>query len=265
MKVISIIIPSKNRFEYTAQALSSIYRQKIPKGYKLEVIVVDDLSSPTLKSVLGKKFNKVIFVKNKAKIHGPGSSRNVGLKKAKGEYIAFLDNDDQWKQDFVSNSLTVLENTAAPASLCLTDEFFDGKFNLFYKIKIKLLNYARLFVLIFCSLFLKKKLPQSGFYLAQLSHMIFKKNAIKNISFDTSLAAGEDMKFVVEVTKKKTVHIVPRKLVLFRYEPKSNTQSEMVRKNKWNSYKEVLKFLPKVHKQGLLYYLFLKYIRIFES
>lgn len=263
MQKISVIIPSKNRFDYTAQAIRSIYDQDVPAKYSIQIIVVDDQSSPEIESVLGKMFPEVLFIKNNTKNHGPGPSRNVGMKKIEGDYVAFLDNDDQWKKDFLKNSLNSLNNSDAVASLCLTDEFFDGKFDFFYKIKIKFLNLARYFVLIFYSILRYRRLPKSGFYLGQLSHMLFKNNVLK-IRFREDLYAGEDMEFIAKSTLEKDLIIIPKKLVRFRYEPKSNTQSLAVVKNKWNSYEKVIRDLPDSHKEGILFVLFLKYIRMFQ-
>lgn len=264
MKKVSVIIPSKNRFEFTEEALRSVFLQKINDA-KLEVIVVDDLSSPSLKSVLNKKFPKVKFIKNKSHRHGPGPSRNIGLKYATGDYIAFLDNDDQWKSNFLKLSLDTLYKNNAPCTLCFTKEFFDGEFSLVYRLKIRFLNLARLIVLIYCVIFNKRQLPRSGFFLGQLSHMVFKNEFIKKLKFDEDLAAGEDMKFIAQATNLKEALIIPKKLVKFRYEPKSNTQSIIVRTNKWKAYRFLLKSLPPTHKKGLLHLMFLKYIRIFES
>lgn len=264
MITVSVIIPSKNRIEYTSQALDSIYNQKIPRNYKLEVIVVDDLSSPTLKSVLGKKYKNVRFVRNEKTIHGPGSSRNLGLKYATGDYVAFLDNDDQWKGGFLMTSLNVLSNSVSPAVLSMTEEYFDGEFSLNYKIKIKLLNIVRFVVLASCYFVNNKKLPKSAFYIAQISHMIFRRSAIKGLGFNELSVAAEDWEFVANSTLNSEILIIPKKLVKFRYEPKSNTQSEVVKKSKWNAYKNLLNRLPESHKNGVFYYLFLKYIRIFQ-
>jgi hypothetical protein len=90
-------------------------------------------------------------------------------------------------------------------------------------------------------------------------------NQVKKYKFDETLHAGEDMQFIARATLEKELIIIPQKLVKFRYEPKSNTQSLAVVKNKWDSYKKVLKSLPKSHKEGLLHILFLKYIGMFQG
>jgi glycosyltransferase involved in cell wall biosynthesis len=266
MKKVTVIIPSKNRFDFTSQALSSIYSQDLNSNkIELEVIVVDDLSSPSLESVLGKKFPLTKFIKNKTHFHGPGPSRNIGIKFSTGDYLAFLDNDDQWEKNFITTSIDAIQKNNGVSTLCLTSEYFDGNFPLSYKVKIRILNLIRIFVLLYCYLFNGKRLIKSGFYLAQISHMIFDKKKVQNIRFNERTVAAEDWEYVVEVTKSFETIIIPKKMVNFRYEPRSNTHSDKVVKNKWNAYKELLDRVPLTHKQGLLYKLFLKYIGIFQS
>lgn len=89
--LISVIIPTYNMEKYITDAIDSALAQT----YKnVEIIVVDDGSTDFTINIL-KKYNskiKYFYQKNK----GPSAARNVGIKYAKGEYIAFLDSDDVW-------------------------------------------------------------------------------------------------------------------------------------------------------------------------
>ncbi len=95
---ISVIIPTYNRAHYIASAVESVLSQNLPKGYGLEVLVIDDGSTDNTGKVL-KKFGDQIIYK-KIKHSGlPAVPRNVGIKVAKGELIAFQDSDDLWAKD----------------------------------------------------------------------------------------------------------------------------------------------------------------------
>lgn len=89
---LSIIIPAYNAEEYIHKALDSALQQDI---FPYEIIVVDDGSTDATPDIL-KQYEelheqvKVLTSKN----HGPAMARNLGIKEAQGEYIAFLDSDD---------------------------------------------------------------------------------------------------------------------------------------------------------------------------
>jgi len=92
--LISIIIPVYNEEEVIGDCLKSLLRQ----SYKpLEIIIVDDGSTDgTIKKIL--KFN----VKVLKQLHkGPGSARNLGSKKAKGEILVFVDADMTFDKNFI--------------------------------------------------------------------------------------------------------------------------------------------------------------------
>lgn len=96
-KLISVIIPSYNRFQYLQNAINSI-RNQTYSDY--EIIVINDES--TQKEYYEKELGKDVLIKNIKKNDYPdwGGSRqplrNIGAKLAKGEYLAFLDDDDIW-------------------------------------------------------------------------------------------------------------------------------------------------------------------------
>jgi len=87
--MISVIIPVFNREETIKRALESVFNQT----YKdFEVIIIDDGSTDKTLS-LAKEFPVEIITQNN---HGVSHARNRGIEKARGEYIALLDSDDEW-------------------------------------------------------------------------------------------------------------------------------------------------------------------------
>ncbi len=259
---VSVIVPAKNRIKYTRQALESIFDQKLHANHILEVILVDDRSDPPLDKLLKKEFNKVIYYRNVGR-KGPGSSRNVGIKKATGDFIAFLDNDDQWKSNFLQTSLSDLSDSDSAATVCLTQPYFYGDFPIIQKTKLILLNIIRMTFLSLFWVFNKKQLPKSGFYLCQISHMVFNMKYVKKLKFNETAAAAEDWEYNVSATSKKSIRIIPKRLVNFRYEMGSNTFTPIVREKKEKAYYELLNKLPKSHSRGILNFLFRQYIKYF--
>ena len=98
---VSIIIPVYNAEKTLENAINSIINQSI--GFEnIELILVDDNSTDNSKNILKKyqkQYSNIItyFSENN---HGfPGFGRNIGLKLATSDYIMFLDNDDEYKND----------------------------------------------------------------------------------------------------------------------------------------------------------------------
>ncbi|MES2808156.1 MAG: glycosyltransferase family 2 protein [Bacteroidota bacterium] len=97
--LVSVIIPTFKRSDYLIRAIESALNQ----SYKdIEVIIVDDndgdneFREATLRNVqLYIANNKVIYLKHEVN-RGAPAARNTGLQNAQGEYIAFLDDDDEW-------------------------------------------------------------------------------------------------------------------------------------------------------------------------
>lgn len=98
--LISIIIPAYNVEQYLTACLSSIEQQT---HQNFEVILIDDGSKDStgeICDVIAAKDNrfKVIHQKNQ----GVSTARNVGIELAKGEYICFVDSDDELRENFLN-------------------------------------------------------------------------------------------------------------------------------------------------------------------
>jgi len=90
---VSVIVPTYNRAHRIRRCLDSVLGQTISP---YEVIVVDDASTDdttsVVKSISDERLRLIIMPSNK----GAQAARNVGIKNAQGDYIAFLDSDDEW-------------------------------------------------------------------------------------------------------------------------------------------------------------------------
>lgn len=94
MPKFSIIIPVYNVEKYIGKCLNSVFNQT-EKDF--EVIVVDDGSKDKSMEIV-KKYDVQII---KTKHVSVSEARNLGVKKAKGEYLIFLDSDDFWDKDLL--------------------------------------------------------------------------------------------------------------------------------------------------------------------
>ncbi len=96
---LSVIIPTYNRADFIQRAIESVFTQT----HKVdEIIVVNDGSNDNTDIILATYKNiKVIKTKNQGVSH----ARNVGIKEAKNEWIAFLDSDDEWQKDKIKKQI----------------------------------------------------------------------------------------------------------------------------------------------------------------
>ncbi|MFS1511127.1 glycosyltransferase family 2 protein [Chengkuizengella sp. SCS-71B] len=109
--LVSVIIPTYKRANMLLRAVDSVLNQT----YKnIEVLVVNDNEpgdehTNDLKEILLKYTDERLnYIEQKKHVNG-AVARNVGIKLAKGEYIAFLDDDDYWKSEKIEKQVNVLE------------------------------------------------------------------------------------------------------------------------------------------------------------
>jgi glycosyltransferase involved in cell wall biosynthesis len=88
---ISVVIPTYNRGHLVGEAVASVLAQTVPL---LEVIVVDDGSTDDTFDRLRPYMPQIIYCRQENQ--GVSAARNLGIREAHGEFIAFLDSDDVW-------------------------------------------------------------------------------------------------------------------------------------------------------------------------
>lgn len=104
---VSVIIPTYNDSGTISRAISSALGQTISVD---EIIVVDDASKDDTKTVVGKfDDNRIRYVRHNQN-QGGSAARNTGLEHASGDYIAYLDADDEWLPRKLEKQLEVLQS-----------------------------------------------------------------------------------------------------------------------------------------------------------
>lgn len=119
--MISIIIPLYNVENYVIASLKSALNQTFPD---IEYLLIDDCSSDCTMQVVEeyisthprRKSIKIIHHKNN---RGPSAARNTGLKHATGEFVFFMDSDDEITPDCIEKHYETLSNSNA--ELCIAD------------------------------------------------------------------------------------------------------------------------------------------------
>src|SRR5437764_10374132 len=97
--IISVIIPTRDRFEQLADCLNALAAQDYPRE-KFEVIVVNDGSRSAVPATVSAFADRLsLTILNNEESVGPGISRNCGAEVAAGQYLAFTDDDCSPAQD----------------------------------------------------------------------------------------------------------------------------------------------------------------------
>ena len=105
---VSVIIPTYNRADSCVKAIESALAQTLPP---LEVIICDDRSTDDTEaaiSALAASDERVRYLRRTNGPRGPGATRNRALQEARGELVAFLDDDDEWFAEKLECQVPVL-------------------------------------------------------------------------------------------------------------------------------------------------------------
>ena len=194
----SVVIPTYNRAWSLAKAMDSVLAQDYPN---VELIVVDDGSTdntPELLQGYMERGVRVLTIDN----GGVSRARNHGIAVAKGDCIAFLDSDDSWLPEKLSEQMDFFKGTP-DAKICQTEEIWirNGK----------RVNPCK-----------HHKKPSGDIFEASLhlclvspSAVIIKRELLHEVGlFDESLPACEDYDLWLRIAWKYPVYTTPSPLVV---------------------------------------------------
>lgn len=188
MANVSVIIPTYNRAEYVTQAIDSVLAQTYPD---YEIIVVDDGSTDNTKEVLLPYMDRIRYIYQEN--GGIGAARNTGIKMAKGNWIAFLDSDDEWLPGKLAAQIRAVERhpqlVAHMVNVNLTN-YNDSDLNSFLHCKFPFEGNEGVIDEPFIPHFKYRTIAMP------VAIMCRKECAIKAGLFDESFVCGEDYDFV---------------------------------------------------------------------
>jgi len=108
MPKVSVIIITYNRANFLLEAVRSVLSQTYTD---FELIIVDDASQDNTAQVVdGLSDKRIRYIRHEVN-KGEAGARNTGVTNSKGEYIAFLDDDDEWLPEKLRLEVDVLENS----------------------------------------------------------------------------------------------------------------------------------------------------------
>lgn len=104
--MVSIIMPSHNSADTIADAINSVIRQTYTDW---ELIIIDNGSVEELSIPDNITEDFPVTLISYAEVLGSAEARNIGVSRARGEYIAYLDADDYWSSDKLEKQIRVME------------------------------------------------------------------------------------------------------------------------------------------------------------
>ncbi len=242
--LVSCIIPTYKRNDTLGRAIKSVVEQ----SYKeIEVLVVDDnekgdeYSVRVIETVNGFSDARVHYVSQEKHING-AEARNAGIRASKGEYIAFLDDDDWWEKDKIEKQVAFIKKCPSTCGVVST--------LLSYYAKGKII---------------KRTLPYEGGYIykeilrreysVMTSSVLIKKSALDEAGyFDISLKRAQDLQLLANLAYKFELYQLPEYLVNINVDDSGNRgdsrRTKEIKKAFFRSVNPILESLtPRERKQ----------------
>lgn len=210
-ELVSVVTPTHKRSDTLLRAVESVLRQSYAN---IEMLVVDDnepgdsFSRETQRLLSTVRDPRVRYVSQKKHING-AAARNAGIRTARGAYVAFLDDDDEWFPEKVEKQLRFLEDRRVQGVSCLYELFLDGRLdrkgpfipddNLLFDIlsrKVQIMAGSSFFCL-------KSALVESGM-------------------FDERFTRHQDLQMLVDFLSKHRMAVLPEYLVRIHADSTSN-------------------------------------------
>ena len=218
---ISVIIPAYNNAAFLPDCINSVRQQTMPLH---EIIIVDDGSRDNTEAVIKTLGDDILY--SKQKNQGPASARNHGIQQATGDWIAFLDADDQWVPNKIELQLNCLkkhpELQLIAGDMAETNALskietpsmlaHHGQLELFKQLDGQPLTDA-------CASLVQKNFIPTGTVLAN------KESLIEAGLFPESIRFGEDLALWAQVAARHPITCLPDVLMLRRRHDSNATDS----------------------------------------
>lgn len=206
---VSVVIPTYNRAHCVARAIDSVLRQTY---VDYELIVVDDGSTDGTRELLARYGDRIHVILKPNQ--GVSKTRNRGIAEARGEFVAFLDSDDEWLPLKLERQVEYFDQHPDVSFIgCLGDCYEpDGTFNSSdehcppeYAVYQQADAYRQFLT------FLYSPFPQN------MSRYVFRHDALRDIGgFDTRINGSEDWELFLRLLQKgKRFGFVPESLVTY--------------------------------------------------
>jgi len=203
---VSVIIPAYNRAYLITGTIDSVLAQTYPH---FEIIVVDDGSTDKTQEVVNNiKDARIKYIRHEIN-RGVGEARNTGINAASGEYIAFLDDDDEWLPMKLEKQMNIMNDETQDVSIVYTLSIMptdDG----FQYIPLNGPKEGNIFESVL------------GGDFPQISTLLIKKQCLlAGFMFDETIRFVEDWDLLIRLSKHYKFRVVPEHLAFYHRMPDS--------------------------------------------
>lgn len=228
-KKVSAIVTTHNRKVLLKRALDSVYAQTYPN---IELIVVDDASDDGTRYLCQNSDINYIFIP-KSESRGGNYARNLGIKAAKGDYVAFLDDDDYWAPDKIEKQVSLIEKAGCELVHCGRRLEVVRKDNVEYEDLLPDVNHAGN---------MSKRILHT--ICTTTSCILVKKSALLEIGlFDENLKFWQEYELTIRLAQRKPFFYINEPLVVYRIDKNDGNRLT----NKYQEWREAVIYIRKKH------------------
>ena len=203
---VSVIIPTYNRPELLKRAINSVFNQKYRN---FEIVIIDDNSENENENIVKEFPPRYIKYLKRKKREDIAFKRNLGIKFSTGEYVAFLDDDDEWLPNKLMQQTSMLTVADKSVGVIHSNAFIDDGS------KVSLTHKAGMF----------NSIPQN---LLEYNFVVNSSSVVKRECFnlvgylDEKLAYCEDWDFWIRVSQRFRFIYLDEPTVISHWEDPNN-------------------------------------------
>lgn len=199
--LVSIIIPCYNQARYLPFALQSVQAQTFSDW---EVILVNDGSTDDT-AVVAAQFASsrlhYVFQGNQ----GLSAARNTGIRAAQGEYLAFLDSDDEWEPQFLEECVKAIKRNSSLAGIYTRNVFIDPIGQTLPSLGGKVVALAAF----------RKRQLEGGYF--PINAVLVRAAIVRQVGlFDTQLTSEEDWDLWLRISEHYVMQAISKPLARYR-------------------------------------------------
>lgn len=227
--LVSAIITTHNRIDLLKRAVRSVEEQTYPA---IELIVVDDASTDGTKEWCeAQEFTYIHIPAENSR--GGNYARNLGIKAAKGKYVAFLDDDDMWYPEKTSKQVDLIETKNCEIVYC-------GR-------RLEIINNDGISYV--------EQLPDPSYYgdlskrilysiSTTTSELLVRRDSLLEVGlFDEKLGFWQEYELTIRLLQRKPLYYVNESLLLYRINADDKTRLT----NKYTQWKQSVKYIYEKH------------------
>ena len=211
LPLVSAIIPTRNRPEMLLRAVKSVAEQTYPR---IELIIVEDEPEGNIEEYIRQeiKMQACRVIKNKRKPGGAGA-RNSGFLESKGEFIAFLDDDDEWMPEKIERQIEAFQKSNDRVGI-------EAACNIIVQNSTRIINYRYLEGDVYKALCRKHTAGNT-------SIPLIKRHVLEEVGlFDEDMEAAQDTELWLRIAKRYHFTTVNEPLAIVHWH-----NSERITKN----------------------------------